>query len=145
MFSPETYLNILKNYNFSCLEEVKKLSLINKMFYGLVKSIHDDRDKDIIAKKEDIETLISCKFRNKRNIRFDDVKRTVIISNYYDIQDVIVTNCDYSKKATKAASEYDVILSYQSNLKHRLNYYIEKELDEKELDILCDILNLEDY
>ncbi|CAG8777306.1 2542_t:CDS:1, partial [Cetraspora pellucida] len=104
---------------------------INENF--ITKTIHDDRDKDIIVIKEDIETLISCKFRNKRNIGFDDVERTAIISNYYDVQGVIVTNRDYSKKATKAASEHDVILSYQSNLKRRLNYYIENELNEKEL------------
>ncbi|CAG8658373.1 15516_t:CDS:1, partial [Cetraspora pellucida] len=116
---------------------------INESF--ITKSIYDDRDKDIIVSKEDIETLVSCKFRNKRNIGFDDVERTAITSYSYDVQGVIVTNLGYSKKATKAASKYDVILTYQSNLKRRLNYYIENELNDKELDVLCNILYNEDY
>ncbi|CAG8737876.1 5676_t:CDS:1, partial [Cetraspora pellucida] len=116
---------------------------INENF--ITKSIHDDRDKDVIVSKEDIETLVSCKFRNKRNIGFDDIERTAIISNYYDVQDVIVTNLDYSKKATKTASKYDIILSYPSNLKRRLNFYIKNELDKKELNVLYDILDNENY
>ncbi|CAG8602282.1 9686_t:CDS:1, partial [Cetraspora pellucida] len=116
---------------------------INENF--ITKTIHDNRDKDIIVSKEDIEALVSCKFRNKRNIGFNDVERTAIISNYYDVQGVIVTNLDYLKKATRAASEHDVILSYPLNLKHRLNFYIENELDKKELDVLYNILDNKNY
>ena len=65
---------------------------INESF--ITKSIYDDRDKDIIVSKEDIETLVSCKFRNKRNIGFDDVERTAITSYSYDVQGVIVTNLE---------------------------------------------------
>ena len=97
-----------------------------------------------MVNKEDIENLISCKFWNKRNIRFDDVERTAITSYYYDVQGIIVTNLDYTKNATNAASKHNVILSYPSNLKCRLNFYIEKELDKRELDVLCNILDNED-
>ncbi|CAG8751352.1 8911_t:CDS:1, partial [Cetraspora pellucida] len=116
---------------------------INENF--ITKNIYDDRDKDIMVNKEDIENLISCKFRNKRNIGFDDVERTAITSYYYGVQGVVVTNRDYSKKAKKYASDYGIILCDKSNLNHKLNFYIEKELDKRELDVLCNILNNEEY
>lgn len=97
-----------------------------------------------MVNKEDIENLISCKFRNKRNIGFDDVERTAITSYYYGVQGVVVTNLDFSKKARKYASNYGIILCDKSNLNHKLNFYIEKELDKRELDLLCNILNNED-
>ncbi|CAG8768919.1 7628_t:CDS:1, partial [Cetraspora pellucida] len=116
---------------------------INENF--ITKHIYDDHDKDIMVNKEDIENLISCKFRNKRNIGFDDVERTAITSYKYGVQGVVVTNLDFSKKAKKYAADYDIILCDKLNLNHKLNFYIEKELDKRELDVLCDILDNEDY
>ncbi|CAG8652168.1 5992_t:CDS:2 [Cetraspora pellucida] len=116
---------------------------INETF--ITKHIHNDRDKDIIVSKYDVETLISCKHREKGNIRFNNVERTSNISNYYDVQGIIVTNLNYTKNARTYASRYNIILCDKSNLNHKLNFYIEKELDKRELDVLCNILNNEDY
>ena len=98
-----------------------------------------------MVNKEDIKNLISCKFWNKRNIGFDDVERIAITSYKYGVQGVVVTNLDFSKKARKYASDYDIILCDKSNLNHKFNFYIEKELDKRELDVLCDILDNENY
>ncbi|CAG8443356.1 8364_t:CDS:2 [Scutellospora calospora] len=111
---------------------------INENF--IKKYIRDDKDKDIMVSKEDVEKLISCKFRDKRNIGFNDIERTAVTSYYYGVQGVVVTNLDYSPKAKKYASKYNIILSHSSNLKRRLNHFIQKELDEKEFNILYDFL-----
>ncbi|CAG8534784.1 9950_t:CDS:2 [Scutellospora calospora] len=133
--------NDLEEYNKEYLNKIVN-SLYEKydVNENFVKKIKDNKDKDIMIGKEDIEKLVSCKFRNKRNIGFDDVERTAIRSKYYNVQGFIVTNLDYSRKAEKNAFKHNIILTYESNLKRKLNFYIQKDLEKKELDILYEIL-----
>ena len=103
------------------------------------KNISNDRDKDIMISKEGIEVLVTCKFRPSKNIRFNDVERTAAVSSLYNVQGLIVTNLDYSKKAIKVAKELGIILTHKFDIKHKLKFYIEKANYEKELDVLEDI------
>ena len=100
------------------------------------KTISNDRDKDIMISKEGIEVLVTCKFRPKSDVRFNDVERTAAISSLYGVRGLIVTNIGFGKKAVKVAKELGVMLSNKFDIKHKLNFYIEKANSEKELDIL---------
>ncbi|CAG8825117.1 9268_t:CDS:1, partial [Gigaspora rosea] len=52
----------------------------------ITKHIRDDDDKYLLASKEGVEILISCKFRQKKNIGFNNVERTTSMSKQYNVQ-----------------------------------------------------------
>ncbi|RHZ75543.1 hypothetical protein Glove_212g182 [Diversispora epigaea] len=103
--------------------------------------IYNDRDKDLIAYKEDSDFLICCKYRQIRNIGFNDVERVSSVAKNFNSQGVIVTTTGYSKNAKSQAKHLNVILSRQSNIIEKLETHIEKESEKKEMDIIYDILN----
>ena len=111
---------------------------INENF--ITKYIRNDRDKDLLSTKQDIDSLITCKYMKKGLVNFADIERTANTSKNYDAQGFIVTNTGYSKKAKECAIRNDIFLTLSDNLLHKLNFYVEKQLEEKELDILYDIL-----
>ncbi|CAG8822644.1 13473_t:CDS:1, partial [Dentiscutata erythropus] len=110
---------------------------INECFDS--KIITNDRDKDILISEDDFELLITCKYRESKNIRFDDVERTAANSRFLNVQGVIVTNLGYGQKAIKVAKKYNIILAHDFNIKDKLRSYIDKMVERKELDILEDI------
>jgi len=92
-----------------------------------------------MVSKEDVEVLVTCKFRLLKNIRFNDVERTAAVSSFYNVQGIIVTNLYYSKKAIEVAKELGVMLTNKFDIKHKLKFYVEKEVEKKELGILENI------
>jgi len=111
---------------------------INKNF--ITKYIRNDRDKDILSTKQDIDSLITCKYMKKGLVNFADIERTANTSKNYDVQGFIVTNTGYSKKAKDYASKNDILLTHSHNILYKLNFYVDRKIEEKELDILYDIL-----
>ncbi|CAG8796463.1 19018_t:CDS:1, partial [Dentiscutata erythropus] len=103
------------------------------------KIISNDRDKDLIISVYDIDFLVTCKYRPKANIRFNDVERTAANSKLLKIQGVIVTNVGYGKKAINNAKKYNIILTQDFNIKHKLKLYVDKIVEKRMLDILEDI------
>lgn len=102
--------------------------------------IHNDRDKDIFSYKYDCDFLVNCKYRTKAVIGFNDVERISHAASLYNAQGVLVTTTDYSFKAKEIANKSNIILAYTNDIIKRLNLHIEQELDEKELDIIYNIL-----
>ena len=56
---------------------------INECFDS--KIITNDRDKDILISEDNFEFLITCKYRESKNIRFDDVERTAANSRFLNV------------------------------------------------------------
>ncbi|CAG8596166.1 3936_t:CDS:2 [Gigaspora rosea] len=104
---------VIYGFKNKIIEELKDDFEINEHFDS--KNISNDRNKDIMISKEDIEVLVTCKFRPSKNIRFNDVERTLQLA------------------------ELGIILTHMFDIKHKLKFYIEKANYEKELDVLEDI------
>ncbi|RIB26385.1 hypothetical protein C2G38_2030252 [Gigaspora rosea] len=111
---------------------------INENF--ITKFIRNDRDKDILSTKQDIDSLITCKYMKKGLVNFADIERTANTSKNYDVQGFIVTNTGYSKKAKDYVSKNDILLTHSHNILYKLNFYVDRKIGEKKLDILYDIL-----
>lgn len=106
----------------------------------ITKHIKNDRDKDLLVYKEDSDFLICCKYRPLKKIGFNDIERIESVARSYNSQPVIVTTTDYSYNAKDLAHNSNIILTYEKNIVKKLNLHIERELNEKELDILSKIL-----
>ncbi|CAG8659672.1 631_t:CDS:1, partial [Scutellospora calospora] len=102
--------------------------------------IRDDRDKDIMTYKISYDFLVCCKQRRFKKIGFNEIERISNVANIYNSQGVIVTPVGYSPKAMNAAILHNVILTYPHNIVEKLNLYIERNLENQELDILYEIL-----
>ncbi|CAG8815238.1 12695_t:CDS:2, partial [Dentiscutata erythropus] len=129
--------NLFLKFKNEIIDELKDDFEINEYFDSNM--IVNDRSKDIMISRDDIEALITCKYRPKAKIRFNDIERTAAISEFYGVQGIVVTNLGYGKEAIRVAKKHDIILTHKFDIKHKLNFYIEKEVERKELDILEDI------
>ncbi|CAG8808392.1 9402_t:CDS:2, partial [Cetraspora pellucida] len=70
-----------------------------------VKSIDNDRDKDIIVFYENFKIIIRYKYRNLKNIGYNEIGDFNLLINTYhnDHIGVMVTNKNYSKNAKTEA------------------------------------------
>ncbi|CAG8808526.1 2066_t:CDS:1, partial [Dentiscutata erythropus] len=108
-------------YKNKIILELKDDFEITEIFNS--KIISNDRDKDLIISVYDIDFLVICKYRPKANIRFNDIECTAANSKLLKIQGVVVTNVGYGKKAINDAKKYNIILTQDFNIKHKLKLY----------------------
>src|SRR5437868_2539072 len=118
-------MKLLNNECFFCRSYENE----DELFYS-------DRDKYLIADYEDFKIFICCKFRNKKNIGFNDIERVNRFIKAYHSEDtgVIVTNKNYSENSYDQARRIKILVCQSRNIVKN----IKKEIERKKQILLKD-------
>ena len=100
-------MKLLNNEGFSCRSYENE----DELFYS-------DHDKYLIADYEDFKIFICCKFRNKKNIEFNDIEWVNRFIKAYHSEDtgVIVTNKNYSENSYDQARRMKILVCQSRNI-----------------------------
>ncbi|CAG8564685.1 13560_t:CDS:2 [Cetraspora pellucida] len=137
--------NVLEEIKFTeeCKKYVKEIITILENTKGVVfdkeydiESINNDRDKDIFVSYKDFKIIVRCKYRNLKNIGYNEIGDfdSLITTYHKDHISFMVTNKKYSKNARTEAKNMNIILCQTSNLIKNIKKEIKlrkKMVDEK--------------
>jgi Restriction endonuclease len=111
-------MKLLNNEGFSCRSYENE----DELFYS-------DRDKYLVADYEDFKIFICCKFRNKKNIGFNDIERVngFIKAYHPDDSGVIVTNKNFSENSYDQAKKMKILICQSKNIVKNIKKEIERK------------------
>src|SRR5437868_8712178 len=97
---------------------------------------YSDRDKYLIADYEDFKIFICCKFRNKKNIGFNNIEQVNGFVKAYHSEDtgVIITNKNFSENSYEQAKKMKILICQSKNIVKN----IKKEIECKKQKLLED-------